>query len=729
MEKSGSTDMGNRIALSEVESKRLLEAYGIPVTREMVAKSVEEAVRGAEDFGFPVVLKGMGAALQHKTELGVVHLNLQDEKAVRDAATSINEAVGREMEAFLVQPQISGKREFVAGMFRDKQFGPVILFGLGGVYTEALADFSLRIAPLLESDIEEMIMEVKAQSLLGPFRGESAVNTDQIKQTLLGLSRLSLEDSNIVEIDINPLLAGPDGTITAVDALVVKEEVTDAVQYPQPVEPVQIEYFFHPKPIAFIGASESIGKWGYNLPINTLSGDFKGEVYLVNPKGGTIAGRPVYKSVEEIPGEVDLAVVTIPAGKVLELLPQLKRKKIKDVLLISSGFGETGKDGKKLEQELVEKARENDILILGPNTMGICNPHIHLYCMGVNVKPPAGSTAIFSQSGNMGVQLLAFATQQGIGIRGFCGSGNEAMLTIEDFLDAFELDELSNTVVLYLESVKNGRRFFDSAKRVSLKKPVILLKGGQSSAGNLAASSHTGALTSDTRTFNAMCSQTGIVQVNQSLELLDLAASFSSLPLPKGKKVAIMTLGGGWGVVTADLCEYYGLEVPVLPPEIVAKFDEILPPYWSRVNPIDLVGETDASLPIRILEELMKWKGCDAIINLGIIGKRVMVDYLMDSVAKADPSYTEEFIGQVQDSVRGFENDYIALVAKLMDQYQKPVYGVSIITDENDKTVYKIDGCQHHSVFFPTPERAVKSMSKMAQYNHFLSLHRQESSV
>jgi len=729
MDKNKRGDSTQRISLSETDSKKILADYGIPVVKETTAKTIEEAVTLSQTFGFPVVLKGMGSTLLHKTERGLVHLNLASGDAVEKAARMVQEEVGDELEGYLIQPQVNGKREFVAGMFRDRQFGPVILFGLGGIFTEALSDVTLRLAPISTVDIDEMLSEIKAKALLDNFRGEEPVNRKQIYQTLLGLSTLSMEQAEISEIDINPLLVGPDGNLCAVDALVIKEEGMVTVDYPHPVNPAKIDYFFHPRPIAFIGASGTLGKWGYNLPVNTLSGDFEGEVYLVNPKGGTIFGKKVYKNVAEIPGKVDLAVVTIPAAKVLDLIPELRQKKIKDVLLITSGFGETGPDGKNLEKELVQKAKEAGILIVGPNTMGICNPHIHLYCMGVHVQPPAGSTAILSQSGNMGVQLLAFANQQGIGIRGFCGSGNEAMLTIEDFLDAFELDDLTETVVLYMESVKNGRRFFESARRVSQKKPIILLKGGQSDAGNLAASSHTGALTSDSRTFDAVCKQTGIVQVNQSLELLDLAASFSSLPLPKGNRVAIMTLGGGWGVVTADLCEFFGLQVPELTKDIVERIDQILPPYWSRMNPIDLVGETDPELPKNVLEELMKWDGCDAIINLGIVGKRAMAEHLFISMTTSDPNYSQEFIEGARSVVAAFETEYIALVAKLMDKYQKPVYGVSIVTDENDKAIYDIDGCHYKSVFFPTPERAVKSLARMSEYKKYLLKHSPQYSL
>jgi len=707
-------------ALSESESKLLLKNYEIPVIEEIVALNKDQAVKAAEKIGFPVVVKGLGAKLLHKTELGLVHLNLTESQAVVNAAISISEKGGDKLEGFLIQPQLGGKREFVAGLFQDKQFGPVVMFGTGGVFTEALSDVTFRVAPLTESDAKQMLSEIKAHSLLGNFRGENSADLKTLIKTLLGLSQIGMEQPDISEIDINPLIISPDGSVCAVDALVVLNDKTTKNQYLPAVDPVAIRSIFYPDSIAFVGASAQIGKWGYTLLINTVGGGFKGKIFLVNPKGGTIAERSVYKSVSEIPDKIDLAVVTIPASRGLYQIPQFKEKNIKNMLLITSGFAETGEEGRKLEKNLVKKAEAAGILVLGPNTMGICNPHVDFHCIGSPVKPMPGSTAVVSQSGNMGVQLLAFADQQGIGIRAFCGSGNEAMVTIEDFLDGFEIDSLTNTVMLYIESVKNGRRFFESAKRVGKKKPVVLLKGGQSSAGNKAAASHTGALTTDSRVFDAVCRQAGIVKVEQSMDLLDLAAAFSSLPLPKGNRAGIMTLGGGWGVVTADLCSQFSLEVPELSSEIIKRIDKILPPYWSKSNPVDLVGERDTSIPLAVIEELLKWDGCDAVINLGIIGRRIFVKHFTDSVLKVDPSYSFDFLKSASEGMAEFESQYIDHIAKLMEIYKKPVFGVSLLTDESDQTVYTVKGSSFKPIFFPTPERAVKSFSKMYEYRRFL---------
>ncbi|MGD9172981.1 MAG: acetate--CoA ligase family protein [Desulfobacterales bacterium] len=713
---------GDLKGIDEVEAKALLKEFSVPVVPEAIAEDKAQAVCAAEAFGYPVVIKGLGRTLMHKTESGLVKLNIPDRQAVENAVDALKKSGADGLEGFVVQPHIQGKRELVAGLFRDPQFGAVVMFGIGGVFTEALADVSFRLAPINETDAAEMLTEIRARALLGPYRGETAIHRRQIIQILMGLSRIAVALPQISEIDINPLLASSDGRLWAVDALMVFGSKTDEERpLPPPVSPDAIGAIFYPKSIAFIGASAQMGKWGHMLMANTISGGYEGKVFLVNPKTDTIARRKTYPSVCDIDDPIDLAVVTIPAAGVLNLIPQLEQKGIKNMLLITSGFGETGEEGKKLEAKLVKAARNAGILILGPNTMGICNPHINFYCTGFPAKPRAGSTTMVSQSGNMGVQLLAFAEQQGIGIRGFCGSGNEAMMCIEDYLDGLEVDTLTRTAVLYVESVKNGRRFFEGARRVGRKKPIVLLKGGESQAGKRAAASHTGALTTDRRVFDAVCRQAGIVKVDVPMELLDLGAAFSSLPLPKGNRAAIMTLGGGWGVVTADLCARFGLDVIELSADIIEAIDQILPPYWSRSNPIDLVGERDPSIPRAVLELLLKWEGCDAVINLGIVGRRQVLKSHGAAVLKADPTYSADFIQKIHAEFKQFEKDYIAQIIDLMETYYKPVFGVSMLPDEKHQTVYPHKNHEFKGVFFPTPERAVGACAKMVQYQKFLS--------
>jgi acyl-CoA synthetase (NDP forming) len=614
-----------RTTLTEAEAKDLLKSFGIPVVKEISVKTEGDLDNAIISIGYPLVLKGLGSRLTHKTEKGLVKLNLKNKEDVHSAAIYIKDAAGDDLEGFLIQPMLEGKREFVAGLFYDEQFGPAVMFGLGGVLTEAIGDVVFRLAPLTEKEAKLMIQELHAKKLLGDFRGEKAPDMEALLKVLLGLSEIAMTIPEIKEIDINPLLVSADGKVTAVDALIVLGEQTRQKAAHRPVDPRAIRDLFYPKTIAFIGASAEISKWGHFMYSNVIAGNFLGDVYLVNPKGGEIGGRKVYKSVTEIPGQIDLAVVTVPASRVLPLIDELTQKAIKSVLLISSGFGETGAEGKILEDQLVSKAHEAGILFLGPNTMGICNPHISFYCTGTHVRPKAGDTVLVAQSGNLGTQLLAFADKEGIGIRAFSGSGNEAMITIEDYMECFEVDDLTKTVVMYIESIKNGRRFFEAARRVGRIKPVIALKGGRTQAGAHAASSHTGAMASNIKVFDAACKQAGIIQVESPMDLLDLSAAFSSLPLPKGKRIALLTLGGGWGVVASDLCIENGLVVQPLSDQIINKINNWLPPFWSHANPVDLVAEMSTEIHLAIAEELLKWDECDAIIHMGIIGRRIMV--------------------------------------------------------------------------------------------------------
>lgn len=714
-----SIDSGAHV-ICEDDAKMILGNYGVPVVTETRVETPEEAGRAAAKIGFPVVLKAVGTQILHKTESGLVRIGLDSETAVTAAAGEMRSEGRAAIEAFLVQPRIRGQREFVAGLFRDPLFGPVIMFGLGGIFTEALGDAVFKVAPLEPHDIEAMFTEIRSGKLLGAFRGEAAVDLNALRNLLKGLSDLALQFPQIKEIDINPLIIQPDGRPVAVDALMVTEAYHPVAHRREEVNRSTLRSCYYPDSVVFIGASGTISKWGHMLPTNILNRNYKGRVYLVNPKGGRIVGRQAYRSISEIEDDIDLAVITIPAAKVKKQIPLLQQKKVKAMLLISSGFRETGEEGRKLEEEVVAAAREAGILIFGPNTMGICNPHIDFFCCGVHVYPRPGSTSLVSQSGNMGTQLLAFAEQQDIGIRAFSGSGNEAMVTLEDYMEAFEIDELTRTVVLYVESVKDGARFFQSARRVSRKKPVVVLKGGRTSAGGAAASSHTGAMASDYRIFEAACRQAGIIQVKQPIDLLDLSAVFSSLPLPKGNRVAIMTLGGGWGVVTADLCVEHGLTLPKLSESIVRKLDKILPDYWSRGNPADIVGEQNPNIPMTAMEELMKWDGCDAVIHLGIDGKRILAYKMLDSIRNTDPSYASEHLDQVKLLAVEFERMYIKHVVQLIERYEKPVLGVSLLTDEDSRTLYRIEDSKYKGVFFPSPERAVKALAGMCRYRQWL---------
>jgi acyl-CoA synthetase (NDP forming) len=706
-----------RSALTEAESKQILGCYGIPVVEECIANTVAEAALSAEKFGYPVVLKGLGTKLTHKTEKGLVHLNIGNEKDLLAAVKAVADAAGKDLEGYLVQPMVRGRREFVAGLFCDPQFGPVVMFGLGGIFTEALHDVVFRIAPIGAGQAEMMIEELRSSRLLHAFRGEAPARRKDIINTLVGLSRLGMEMTDITEVDINPLIIGADGCVTAVDALIVlgKRPAPEAAR--PPVDSRDVFKFFAPESVAFIGASSQFGKWGETLYTNVLAGGYEGKIYLVNHKGGEIFGKKAYRSIGEIPGKVDLGVVTLPAALVPGLIPEFKAKGIRHMLLTTSGFAEVGKEGRALEKDLVRMADEAGIVILGPNTMGLSSPHAKFNCVWAPYLPKPGSISMISQSGTMGAIFLHFADEENYGIRAFSGTGNEAMITIEDYLSGFRQDDRTNVIVLFIESIKNGRRFFEEVSRVSRTKPVIILKGGKTEAGLRAAASHTGALASNSRIFETACRQAGAVTANQPLDLFDVAAAFSFLPLPKGKRVALMTMGGGMGVVATDACIEAGLEIPPLPEHLISRINEFLPDYWSRSNPVDMVAVTDPALPLRVMEALASWDGCDAVIHLGMGERGLFGARKADMFKRAHPEAVPPWMADLDRMIETVQERFVAHSVALMNQYGKPILGVSM----HGKVVTDCEGGNYKGIAFPTPVRTVNVLAGMVEYAKWLA--------
>jgi acyl-CoA synthetase (NDP forming) len=480
-----------------------------------------------------------------------------------------------------------------------------------------------------------------------------------------------------------------------------------------------LEPIFNPSSVAVIGASSTFGKWGQLILTNIVAGNFQGRIYPVNPKEKVMCGLPAFSHISDIPDPVDVAFVTTPAQTLPPILQACGEHGVKGVVAITSGFGETDEAGRHLENRIVSICRQNGLTLVGPNTMGIICPYGNLFATGSHTRPRKGSVAFVSQSGNLGLQLIHWAEQQGIGVSLFVGSGNEAMVTGADYLEYLEQDPHTGIIVLYLESVGKGRRYLETASRINRSKPVIVLKGGRTDAGNMAAASHTGSMSGDVTLFRAACRQAGILNATVPSELLDLSAGFSSLPLPRGNRVGIVTLGGGWGVVTADACNEQGLLVPAIPNKLVAAIGQHLPPFWSKGNPVDLVGTRDLNAPFMAVEELLKWDGIDAVISLGIVGRMELVRLLVESTRRVDPSASLEFLEQIQSFSQEYEKMYVTKLVELMETHEKPVVGVSL-TRTDQGTVRPVAGRRYSGVFYQTPENAVNVLTKMVAYRRFI---------
>lgn len=617
----------DRLSLTEVESKILLSAYGIPVVEEAVVTSEDEAVSRSREMGFPVVLKGHGARLTHKTERGLVKVNLRSVSEIRRAYRQIKASAAEDWEGCLIQPLVEGKREFVAGMFRDAQFGPTVMFGLGGIFTEALDDVAFRIAPLFDAQADALLDEIKSSKLLGDFRGEKVADRAQLRQVLLGLSRLGMEHPEIREVDINPLIVMPDGRVKAVDALVVFEENgAKPVEIGKREEEIEkraqeirqaLDVAVNAKSVAVVGATRP-REYGYPGMFGCMRNyGYAGRLYPVNPKLSDIDGIKAYPNLTALPEPVDLVIVAVPAPFVPDVLRECIATGNKTIHIFTSGFKETGEEaGIRLQEEMKKIALEGGLRVIGPNCMGFYVPKTRLLTWTTAPKE-SGSVAFVSQSGGNTQDFTNYAARNyGIQFSKAFSYGNALTLDSTDFLDYLAHDDETKIITMYLEGVKDGRRFLKLVSEINRQKPVIIYKGGLSETGALAVSSHTGALAGGEKIWQAFFRQTGAVLVESLEEMADVTLAFHHLGKTRGRKTTVLGFGGGAGVSVADNCAKTGLALPTFSPGLINELRKLIPPAGAMIrNPIDAaVAFVNFNIMGDVLQLLGKTDEIDNII-------------------------------------------------------------------------------------------------------------------
>jgi len=380
-----------------------------------------------------------------------------------------------------------------------------------------------------------------------------------------------------------------------------------------------LKLFFEPRGVAVIGASRQRGTIGGEILHNLLSFGFKGPVYPVNPAATVIENIKCYPTIEVVPGPVDLAVIVVPAAKVIEVAAACARKDVKALVVISAGFSETGEEGKARQAELLSVCRSAGMRLIGPNCMGIANtnPRAFLDATFAPVIPPRGRVGFSSQSGALGLAIMEFASSLGLGISTFVSVGNKADISGNDLLRYWESDDDTDVILLYLESFGNPKKFSEIARRVGRKKPIAVVKSGRSTAGARATSSHTGALiaASDV-TVDALFRQAGVVRTDTLAELFDVASLLSNQPLPNGRRVGIITNAGGPAILCADACEARGLEVPVLSDDSQQKLRAFLPAGASAGNPVDMIASAPAEHYRKAIEIVGADENVDSLIAI-----------------------------------------------------------------------------------------------------------------
>ncbi len=377
---------------------------------------------------------------------------------------------------------------------------------------------------------------------------------------------------------------------------------------------MRLEALFNPKSVAIIGASRTPGKVGHILTRNVLESGYLGNVIPINPNAEEILGLKAFPSVLDVPGEIDLAVVAIPAEHVLSVADECGRKGVKALVIISAGFKETGHEGAILERQLADVGEKYGMRIQGPNCLGLINTSIPLNLSFAAAMPRKGRIGFISQSGALGTAVLDWVIQEGIGFHSFVSLGNKADLDEVDFIEAMGEDDGTGVILLYLESIEEGRRFLEASAEVVKMKPIIVLKGGTSTAGARAAGSHTGALVGSFVAYKTAFEKTGIVMAESVEELFNYAIAFTEQPLPKGEGLAIVTNAGGPGILATDLSERLGIRLANLSSEIRNRLMEKLPPAAATGNPVDVLGDAMADRYQYALEEVLKDDWVNAVV-------------------------------------------------------------------------------------------------------------------
>jgi acetyl coenzyme A synthetase (ADP forming)-like protein len=434
-----------------------------------------------------------------------------------------------------------------------------------------------------------MLDGIKAAEMLKGVRGSDPVNREALANLIVSVSDLVNDFPEISELDLNPVFASKKTAIAA-DVRIVVDFAAKTPRYRPPENEVLVSMkrIMQPKSVAVIGASNENGKIGNSVMKNLINGGYKGQIFPIHPSADEIMGHKAYKSVKDVPQEIDTAVFAIPAKFVAGALIECGEKKIAGAVLIPSGFSETGNVA--LQEELVTIGRKYNIRMMGPNIYGFYYTPSNLcatFCTAYDVK---GSVALSSQSGGIGMAIIGFSRSAKMGVSAIVGLGNKSDIDEDDLLIFFEQDPNTNVIAQHCEDLKDGRAFAEVARRVSKKKPVIVLKAGRTLAGAKAASSHTGALAGNDKIYEDVFKQIGVIRARSLRDLLDFARGVPILPTPKGENIVIITGAGGSGVLLSDACVDNNLTLMPMPEDLDAAFRKFIPPFGAAGNPVDITG-------------------------------------------------------------------------------------------------------------------------------------------
>ena len=471
---------------------------------------------------------------------------------------------------------------------------------------------------------------------------------------------------------------------------------------------------FKARSVALIGASSNPGKWGHVMLKNLINGGFEGNIYPINPDSDELLGKKVYKALEDVPETPDLAIIVVPPKTVLAAVQACTDKGIKAAVVITAGFAELGEEGRRLQDQMVQTARAKGMVMVGPNCNGIMSPWSKLYVDFPSFHVPPGSIAVICQSGGVVDGLARQIMIKGMGCSLCVASGNEADLHMEDYLAYLADDPRTSAILCYIEGFKDAERFYSIVREVTKKKPVVAYKAGKTEAGAKAAMSHTASIAGSDVIFDGICEQVGILRAKNLHHLFNLGTAFINQPLPKGRRIGIVTAGGGWGVMAADECVSLGLEMARLPDETIKQLDAFLPIWWNRGNPVDLVAGSNADDVRRVVETVLASPDVDGVIYIGLMPALKFTPQELKQRGSAGDDWGDALVRaavEVVEHLRG-----------LARKYEKPVVVASehlIASAGQEARMLHAIG-QAGSVCYEMPYEAAEVMAALVSYGKWV---------
>jgi len=588
--------------ITEEIAKGILSEYSISVPGFALVKDVDSAVTEARKLGFPLVAKIVSPQILHKTDVGGVKIDLKDEESVKSAFNDMYDRLSKDydVKGVLLEKMVPKGVEMIVGLQNDPQFGPVMMVGLGGIFTELFKDVSFRVLPLTKEDAIQMIEELQGKMLLKGYRGSDPIDMEVLTNALLNIGKLGYDISPYYEsIDFNPVIVYPDSYFVADAKIILSERPKyDVVSKIEP-NSTNMDLFFNAKSVALIGASPEIGKIGNSVLETLVKHDYKGKVYPVNAKGyPEIMGVPAYKSLNDIKDPIDVVVVTVDLKFVPDLLKICGDKSVHNVVIISGGGKELGGERAAIEQQVKELSSQLNIRIIGPNCIGMFNGENRLDCAFQGhermLRPKNGNVAFLSQSGTIGIAFMEHSFP--FGMSKMVSYGNRSDVDEADMIWYLSEDPQTKVIGLYVEGLGDGRKFVNTAKKVisDRRKPIIVFKNGRTTRGAKQAASHTGSLGGTYSVVKGAFSQNGIISVDSYDELTASLKALSWQPVPKGNRVAMVTNGAGPIIAAIDQFERLGLQVANLSEESMKSFKSHYPATYVIGNPCDVTGSANA---------------------------------------------------------------------------------------------------------------------------------------